>query len=456
MILSYGMGVDSTAILLNWIENPASRAFRVYDVVEGVDPPTFTYRGSGSFDLKDLTIVTAMTGDEFPDLKRLIEKHIFPRLRQHGIRYVQVARKSKTEPMTLLEDSRSPRTLHLDGAYKLSDELLGAGTVPQVAGSRRLCSIKSKGWPLDAWIEQEVQGQPFVQAIGFNAEEGRRVTRDQSYSAIKWPVGQKTSIYPLMHDWSWGRQACEDYIQSVTGEVWPKSACAYCPFAAGKEPVLVRFEEFPEQAAFSLFIEYVSMALNPRMTLYSTKSLMSVVQGVGDRDALKLFGKMMDRAPWAIYRVRRIYTQKAHADRSVTIIEEGKRSAIEKRLPSYGQVSQEGGIPRVYVIRRTEDVYPTLEEMFVAAPRTMQDKERPRFPGNWDRAIKGDWSFMRSHAVEIEEDEAEEPVVPELSGPREEPRLFLWDHDPSEYHEHPLRLEQKAWEKELADLIPLP
>jgi len=258
-----------------------------------------------------------------------------------------------------------------------------------------------------------------------------------------------------MHDWSWGRQACEDYIRSVTGEFWPKSACAYCPFAAGKEPVLVRFEQFPEQAAFSLFIEYVSMALNPRMTLYSTKSLMSVVQGVGDRDALKLFQKMMDRAPWAIYRVRRIYTQKAHADRSVTIVEEGKRSAMEKRIPSYGQVSYEGEIPRAYVIRRTEGVYPTIEEMFVAAPKTMQDKERPRFPANWVKAVQGDWSFMRSHAQE-EEDEAEEPVVPELSGPREEPRLFLWDHDPNEYHEHPLRLEQKAWEAELADLIPLP
>lgn len=456
MILSFGMGVESSAILLNWLENPVSRNFRIFDVVEGVDPPTFTYRGSSSFDLKDLTVITAMTGDEFPDLKRLVEAHIFPRLRRHGVRYVQVARKSKTEPMTVLDDSRSPKTLHLDGAYKLSDELLAAGTVPQVAGSRRLCSIKSKGWPLDAWIEQEVRGQPFVQAIGFNSEEGRRVVRDQSYSAIKWPIGQKTSIYPLMHDWSWSRQACVDYIRSVTGEEWPKSACAYCPFAAGKEPVLVRFDQFPDHAAFSLFIEYVSMALNPRMTLYSTRSLMSVVQGIGDRDALKLFGKMLDRSPWAIYRVRRIYTQKAHADRSVTIMEDGKRSAMEKRLPSYGQISLEGEIPRVYVIRRTEGVYPTIEEMFVAAPKTMQDKERPRFPGNWARAIQGDWSFMRSHALELEEDEAVEPVVPELSGPREEPRLFLWDHDPNEYHEHPLRLEQKAWEEELRDLIPLP
>jgi hypothetical protein len=311
-------------------------------------------------------------------------------------------------------------------------------------------------WPLDAWIEQEVRGQTFVQAIGFNSEESRRVVRDQSYSAIKWPAGQKTSIYPLMHDWGWGRQACEDYIRSVTGENWPKSACAYCPFAAGKEPVLVRFEQFPDRAAFSLFIEYVSMALNPRMTLYSTKSLMSVVQGVGDRDALAIFGQMLERSPWAIYRVRRIYTQKAHADRSVTTVESGSKSKVEQRLPSYGQISMEGEIPRVYVTRRVQDVYPTIEEMFVAAPQTMQDTERPRFPANWAKAVKGDWSFMRSRSRdESEEDEPETPVVPELSGPAE-PRLFLWNHDPDEYHEHPLRLEQKAWEAELSDLIPLP
>ena len=457
MILSYGMGVDSTAILLHWLENPASRSFRVYTVAEGMDPPSFTYQGNGSFDLKDLTVVTAMTGDEFPDLKRLIETHILPRLRRHGIRFVQVARKSKTEPMTVLDDSRSPNTLMLEGAYKLSDELLAAGTVPQVAGSRRLCSIKSKGWPLDAWIEREVHGQPFVQAIGFNAEEARRVVRDQSYSAIKWPVGQKTSIYPLMHDWGWSRQVCEDYIRSVTGGNWPKSACAYCPFAAGKEPVLVRFQQFPDRAAFSLFIEFVSMALNPRMTLYSTKSLMSIAREVEDYDALSMFDQMLNGWPWAVYRVRRIYTQKAHADRSVIIAEEGDRQTIEAKLSTYGKISHEGEIPRVYVRRRKPDVYPTLEEMFVAAPRAMFNKERPRFQTNWEKAVRGDWSFMRSKAVEAEEDEAEEPIVPELSGPLDpKPEIFMWDHDPSEFHEHPLRLEQIAWEKELSDIIVLP
>jgi hypothetical protein len=447
MILSYGMGVDSTAILLHWLENPEARNYKVYDVVGSGLDQKMVYRGEGSFNLKDLVVLTAMTGDEFPDLKQLIETHILPRLRDQGIRYVQIARKSKTEPMVVLDDSRAPRKLHLDGAYKLSDELLAAGTVPQVAGSRRLCSIKAKGWPLDAWIDMETGGEPFVQAIGFSSEEERRVVRDQSYSAINWAPGQKTSIYPLMHDWGWDRQACEDYIKSVTGVTWPKSACAYCPFAAGKESVLNRFEKYPEHAAFSMFIEHVSMALNPLMTLYATKSLVSVVQGVGDREALEILEQMMDRSEWAVYRVRRIYTMKAHADRSVTIMEQGDRKAMERALKPYGTISGEGGIPRVYTLRRKKDVYPTTEEMFVAAPLTMKDKERPNFPVNWEKAVKGDWSFMRKSLLK--------KGSPALSGSGDlEPRLFLWDHDPSEYHEHPLRLEQIAWEEELADILP--
>jgi hypothetical protein len=45
--------------------------------------------------------------------------------------------------------------VHLGGAYKLSDEMLAAGTVPQVAGSRK-CSAKAKGWVLDRFPDAEI------------------------------------------------------------------------------------------------------------------------------------------------------------------------------------------------------------------------------------------------------------------------------------------------------------
>ena len=55
-VLNYGMGVDSTAILLRWL-NMADQE-----------------RG---FPLKNLIVLTAQTGDEFESTKDLVETHFF-------------------------------------------------------------------------------------------------------------------------------------------------------------------------------------------------------------------------------------------------------------------------------------------------------------------------------------------------------------------------------------------
>ena len=70
-ILSFGMGVESSALLLSWLERPESR----------------------DFDLeRDLVVITAQTGGEHPDTKWLCEQYLLPRMRAHCVRYVQVAR----------------------------------------------------------------------------------------------------------------------------------------------------------------------------------------------------------------------------------------------------------------------------------------------------------------------------------------------------------------------------
>jgi hypothetical protein len=121
--LSYGMGADSTAVLLRWLAEPATCPC----------------------DLDGLLVVTAMTGDEWPVTGRLVTEHILPRLREHRVRYAQVARAGpvQADGIAVLDDSRGPRRLHLAGAFRLSDELRAAGTVPQVAGVRK-CSLKAK------------------------------------------------------------------------------------------------------------------------------------------------------------------------------------------------------------------------------------------------------------------------------------------------------------------------
>lgn len=58
-ILSYGMGVESSSLLVYWCENRSRLGF---DLTE------------------DLIAVTAMTGDEHIDTKIRIEKSILPRM----------------------------------------------------------------------------------------------------------------------------------------------------------------------------------------------------------------------------------------------------------------------------------------------------------------------------------------------------------------------------------------
>jgi hypothetical protein len=96
VVLSYGMGADSTALLLRWIHQPHTRPC----------------------DLGDLLVITAMTGDEWPVTGRLVTGHILPRLREHGIRWVQAARTgpAQADGITILDDSRVPARVCLGGA----------------------------------------------------------------------------------------------------------------------------------------------------------------------------------------------------------------------------------------------------------------------------------------------------------------------------------------------------
>jgi hypothetical protein len=154
-ILSYGMGVESSAILLRWIMSPVTRPCS----------------------LEDLIVITSQVGDEYTDTGRDVEAHILPLMRAHGIRYVQVARHGhfESEGITVLDDSRTPARAFLEGDYKLSDELKRNGTVPQYGGVHR-CALKFKAWVIEQWLEENVRSHA-RHAIGYNADETGRVGR---------------------------------------------------------------------------------------------------------------------------------------------------------------------------------------------------------------------------------------------------------------------------------------
>lgn len=399
VVLSYGMGTESTAILLRWLLDPSSR----------------------DFDLSDLIVITSQTGDEYADTKRLVETYMFPLMRKRGIRFVEVARAGHLEEdgIVLLQDTKKPTELHTEGAYKLSQELMTAGMVPAFGGEHK-CSMKFKAFVIESWMEENVYG-PIRHAFGYNADETERVEKsekafkdraaklafgfnsdetDRVEKARKYDTEVRVGIYPLL-EWGWNREACEQYIQKELNVLWRKSACVYCPFNALKADGIERLREHSSQAADALMLEFVSLCMNFRGTLYSTSPLYNIVKKNKIDAAVREFENKLASTPWGIYRVRRIYSKKGSAERCVEKLEEGSRDSIESKLVKAAmahaleiKVHEKlvmHGITYMYLRKRTPDVYPAIEEFYVAAPAVVENKARygiPRFDERWKEFLR--------------------------------------------------------------------
>ncbi|WP_143861322.1 hypothetical protein [Nocardia amikacinitolerans] len=82
----------------------------------------------------------------------------------------------------------------------------------------QLSSAKAKGVPLDVWRATHLGDQPYVHAVGYNAEEIRRINGDSSITL----GGRRQPIYPL-HTAGWSRERCQGYLFGLFGVWWPKS-----------------------------------------------------------------------------------------------------------------------------------------------------------------------------------------------------------------------------------------
>lgn len=393
--LSWGMGVESSAILARWIMEPESR----------------------DFPLDRLTVITAQTGDEWSDTKALCEEYMFPLLRAHGVRLVQVARAGHLEEdgIEVLDDTREPYTLYIDGAYKLSDELALSGTVPTFGGVHK-CALKFKAFVLESWLAAETEGGPYRHAFGFNSEERGRVERSNEYNlevpksgprmafgfnadegsrierASEYDSMRRVAFFPLM-DWGWDRARCVEYLLNLFGVEWLKSACVQCPFVKLTEESVGRMRRAPAEIAKALLLEYRALCLNPRATLYSGRSLMSVIERDGNDAALGAFYEGLETLTFGLYRVRRIYTAKGKAYRCVELLGSGDRTEaarlFEERAAALGLEGRvEHDIAYGYALEREEGVYPTREEFYVTAPADVAPKARygfPWFEQKWDK-----------------------------------------------------------------------
>lgn len=374
VVLSYGMGVDSTAILLRWLYEPTSR----------------------NFDIADLAIVTAQTGDEWPQTGAIVAQYVLPLLREHGVRFIECARRtgSTTDGVLVFQDTDCPEGLNIGGEYKLSDELLLSGTVPQTGGAR-LCSAKSKGWALDEVIGAITHDQPYRHVVGFESEEVKRAERDATYN-----TALRTGEYPLLRaHWDWDREMCERYIEQVTGVYpWPKSACTMCPFAltnkAGRKRTIARYAAEPEHGIFALSMEHLAVALNRKQGLIAGDRLYDAIAEAGHADLLRAFHRHLDGTRHALYEVRRVMrgrkddpTKMANAARSLQILETGSRDALIERLHIEAslrdaQIEEDFPITRAWLQERAL-TFPSREHFLVVAPVGAVEKENPHFATWW-------------------------------------------------------------------------
>jgi hypothetical protein len=375
-------------------------------------------------------------------------------MRQHGIRYVQVARHGHLEAdgITLLSDTRQPDAVYLGGDYRLSDELRNNGTVPMCSGIHK-CALKFKAWVIESWLHNLASGGgggrgPVRHAIGynadetsrvehseyafqarvafgFNAEETGRIERANEYDGLRQSGGHnvafgynveeterihknceyntvaRIAFYPLV-EWGWTRQACLDYLRAHLGITWRKSACVFCPFAHNRQnaaELVERHREHPDQVADAMLLEHVSLAMNPRGTLYKSKSLIQITQAADNHRAVSAYEERLNATPWALYRVRRIYNadrkspdKKGQADRAVerlAVLSRNCAQAALLRLAGRLQsdVVTDRGIDYVYQEHKAT-TYPTREHFYVTAPAVVETKARygiDWFNGKWDQ-----------------------------------------------------------------------
>jgi hypothetical protein len=255
LVVAYGLGVDSTAMLVEFARRNIRPDFILFADTGGEKPETYQY-------LK--VIRPYLAGVGFPDVT--------------VVRY---------RPKTAVYHTLEQQCLH-------------TGTLPSLAYGGKSCSLKYKRRVQDKFIleryppsEMVPRGRRVVRAIGFEAGEERRtyahVVKGIGLDAgeehrLTWarqaPAPEERTLsreqwldrhyfvyfYPLL-DWGYDRERCKQIIAAAGLPVPMKSACFYCP-ASKKQEILWLQEHHPDLLERALAIER-----NAQAKLTSVKGL---------------------------------------------------------------------------------------------------------------------------------------------------------------------------------------
>ncbi len=138
----------------------------------------------------------------------------------------------------------------------LEDECHTNGTLPSKAFGFGGCSQKWKRYPMDKWVAQWQpaidawgKGEKVQRVIGIHAGESRRG---------KIPDCEKFTYRFALKEWGWSQEHCEAAIKAQGLPLPIKSACFFCP-SMRKPEVLALAKEHPE-----LFDRAVAMEQNAK------------------------------------------------------------------------------------------------------------------------------------------------------------------------------------------------
>lgn len=212
LVVAYGLGVNSTAMLVEFIRRRIRPHLILFADTGGEKPETYAY-------LDVIRPFLATAG--FPDV-------------------ITVRYQPKRAAYATLES-----------------QCLHTRTLPSLAYGGRSCSLKYKRQPQDRYVANWTpaqqcwrRGKKVLKAIGFDASSGDR-RRANHAGHFDDPLYE--FWYPLI-DWRLDRARCMETIAAAGLPIPLKSSCFYCP-AMKKEEVVWLQEHHPELLERALRIE---------------------------------------------------------------------------------------------------------------------------------------------------------------------------------------------------------
>lgn len=195
LIVNYGAGVDSTAMLIGMRRRKMRPDLVIFADTGGEKPETYDY-----LDIMDEWL--------------------------RNVRFPAIT-KVKFKPVT------APY-------HTLEENCLVNETLPSLAFGYKSCSLKFKAEPMDKWLLGVSRGPnkckgwpPVLEALANNAKPVKCIGYDNGPKDSRRSVGKGEDDnfiyrYPL-REWGWAREHCMEEIIKEGMPVPIKSACFFCP-----------------------------------------------------------------------------------------------------------------------------------------------------------------------------------------------------------------------------------